>query len=300
MSETKEVAELALKADKNAPAMQLSISDGREFILHRSDFKLEQITALNAADVNKPKIVTQAVEMQDSNSFIEYVNRFKNDDSVIFADMTSSTVLGVVDYHQMPSANRPNNEGSALKTYRDPVAELGVHRVRFPVPHSIEWKTWMGANGKLLSHKTFATFLEENAIDILPLPQVRATSAAEAEAPQTLLELTRSLQVTQKVSFNSSARHGDYDRIEFQKESDATAKGAVTLPTGFDIRIPVYFGEPAISLHCFIRKEIDEGVLKIGFVVNRAENERQMEFLRIVAVIGGSTALTTLSGKPSA
>jgi hypothetical protein len=291
MTEADSVAELVLQADKNVPASHIVLSDGREFLVTRDDFKVGEVTLPHATTVHKPKIVAGVVSVQDSSSFIEYVNRFKNDDSVIFADQQSNIVLGILDYHK-----KPENNAAA------PGAELAAHRVRFDMPFSIEWLTWGRLSGKLVSHKEFATFLEENSIDVLPLAkrQGLATSEDDADMPETLLELTRSLQVASKVSFNSTVRHGDYEKIDFSKESDATVKGAIGLPLAFQICIPIYFGEPAVVLTCFTRKKIDDGALALGFVISRAENERQAEFQRIVGVIHSSTDLTTLFGKPSA
>lgn len=299
MSEAKEVAELALKADKNVPMTTVTSPDGREYVAHRNDFTIEEITAPNAAEVHKPKLVTQAVQVHVVESFIEYTNRMKNFDTVVFADIATNTLLSVIDYHKMPPRNLPP---SAEGPFDDdtPKAELAKHSVTLRLPFSLEWQTWMGKHDGLLSHKAFATFLEHNSIDILPLPRVMATNEDEADAPSNLLELTRSLQVVQNVNFNSSVRHGSYDRVEFQKQADATAKGSISLPLEFYIRIPVYFGEEAVELKCFIRKEIDDDTLKIGYSISRAENVRQAEFHRIVSTVAGAVELCTLYGKPSA
>lgn len=290
MSEVKEAAELALKADKNTPVTVLNAPDGRTYILHRTDFTSVDVTAPHAAEVHKPKLVTQAVQIQVVDSFIEYVNRMKNHDTVIFADIKTDTILGVIDYHKAPF------EG----TDTAPLAELAKHTTTLKLPFSLEWQTWMGMNDQLMSHKAFATFLEHNSIDILPLAQPIATTDEEADIPSTLLELTRSLQVVSNVSFNASVRHGSYDRVDFQKTADATAKGSISLPLDFSILIPVYFGEPPVTLKCFIRKEIADDTLKIGYSISRAENVRQDDFHRIVSTVHGATELCTLYGKPSA
>lgn len=303
MSETEEIANLVIKASGNMPAAIITTPDGREFTAHRDDVVITETTPPNVAPVVKPKIVTQAVVVQDQPSFVEYVNRFQNPDSVIFADISNNRVLGVIDYHHQPQARATGEiKDETPNAEMVPAAELCKHSVLFAMPFSLEWSTWMAQNGKLLSHKEFATFMEENAIDVLPLPKRDglATSEADADMPETLLELTRSLQVTNKVQFNSVVRHGDYDRIEFQKESEATAKGAIGLPVSFQIYIPVYFGEPPVVMTCFTRKKITDDGLRLGFAINRAENARQDEFKRIVSYIAGQTTLTTLYGKPSA
>jgi Uncharacterized conserved protein (DUF2303) len=223
VSETNAIGELVIKAATNTPATLFDAAGGREFMIHRNDFTFKDVTPPNAAEILKPQIVTAMVELQDSTSFIDYVNRFQNDDSVIFADMYGNGVLGIIDYHGEPVISEPDTSG--LK--KGPTPELCAHRVKFGLPFSLEWATWMGKNGRLMSHKEFATFLEENSIDVLPLARREglATSEEDADMPDTLLELTRSLQVTNKVNFNSVVRHGDYERVEFSKEADATSKG---------------------------------------------------------------------------
>lgn len=299
-TEVNAVAELVLKADKNVPAGVIEDGDHRSFLITRNDVKVQEITPAGKATIYKPQAVTQAVQVQDVDSFIHYTNRMMNEDSMIFADIANSVVHGVIDYHQMPEAN--HGGASTLAAGRAPVADHTEHTVTLNLPFSIEWMTWTRANNKLMTHKDFATFLEENAQDIMPLPKRvgLATSEQDADMPETLIELTRSLQVTNKVDFASVVRHGDYERIEFSKQSDATAKGTIGLPVSFEIVIPVYFGEASVSLRCFTRKKVEDGILSIGFSINRAENVRQDEFKRIVSNIAGSTELTTLFGKPSA
>lgn len=304
MSEVNDAAELALKAAANLPAFRDIGNDGREFMVHRNDVAWKEITPANAAPVYKPKLVTQAVQVQTVESFVEYVERMKNPDSMIFADIDESRLLAIIDYHHMPMARATSEIKDVTPNVEMvPAAELCKHTVTLDLPHSIEWHTWIGNDGVLMSHKKFATFLEHNSLDIVALaaPEGLAKSEEEADAPRTLLELTRSLQVVQNVNFNSSvSRHGDYDRIEFNKTADATAKGAITLPQSFSIMIPVYFGESPVELKCFIRKEIDDNQLKIGYQIFRAEQTRQIEFKAIVAQVAGATELTTLYGKPSA
>lgn len=303
-TEAATVVALAKLAEEAVPASHFNTSDGREFMVVRNDFKLEQTTPTNKADVYKPKIVTQAVAVQTTESLVEYVNRFKNFDSMIFANITENKILGIIDYHKMPNAKRPNDPAVASTVtpdYDDAHAELCKHQVNLTLPFSLEWSTWTQNSGKLGSHRDFATFLEENAIDVLPLPaRPLATTAEEADAPTTLLEMTRSLQVVQNVDFTSSVRHGDYDRVDFSKQADATAKGSIQLPLSFNLMIPVYFGEQSVQVTAFIRKKIDDGQLKIGYALHRAENVRQEEFHRIVGQVSSQVELITLYGKPSA
>lgn len=304
MSEVDSIAGLVVGAtlDQLKPYI-LDAPEGRSFLVHPHgdhNWAYTEITTPNKAEVLAPQVITQTVQLQTVDSIIEYVNNFKNSDSVVFADIERNTILSIIDYHQIPEANRPDLPSGASAGHKATPSH-GKHRANLVLPFSQEWQVWMGSNNHLMQHKDFATFLEENSIDILPLTRDGlATTEDEANAPTTLLELTRSLQVVSKVDFTSSVRHGSYDKVDFQKADDATARGSLQLPVSFTINIPVYFGERPIQIQAFIRKRIDDGTLKIGYSLSRVENARQMEFHRIVGTIAGSVGLSTVYGKPAA
>lgn len=277
MSEVEAVSGLVLASQ--AKPVQFDAPEGRSFIaVPQADggFKLEQITSPNKADVLMPKVVTQHVRMQTAESLAEYINRFKNTDTMLFADIASDTIVSVIDYHKMAAENA------------NPAAALTVHRATLSLPKSLEWQTWTKASGQLMSHVAFATFLEENAVD------VKSPVGAD------LLELCRDLQVAQNVNFGSSVRMGDLTQVNYQKDQDALSKGSIALPQSIMLSIPVYFGEAPVSVMAFMRRQIDDGKLKLGIQLSRAENVRQDEFHRVVDWITTEVkTLTTVYGTPA-
>jgi uncharacterized protein YfdQ (DUF2303 family) len=275
MSETSDVQALTL-ASLGSPHL-FKASEGREFIAlptGNGTYRLDQITSPNKADVLMPKVITQHVQMQTSDSLCGYLNRFKNPDSLVFADIDNDTVVGIIDYHDSPLVGPFQ-------------ARLTLHRATLKIPKSLEWKTWSVASGILKSHTAFATFLEENAEDVV--------SPRGAD----LLELCRDLQVLQNVSFGSTVRMGDLTQVNYQKDNDATTKGGVSLPQAIQLSIPVYFGEPPVSVTAFMRRQVEDGKLKLGIQLSRAEQVRQNEFHRIVDAITAEVSLTTLYGTPA-
>lgn len=275
-------AALAIQAIGSAEI--INAKDGREFLICPSNMLSKEITPPNAPDVLMPKLVTQHVKLQTVESLITYVNRFKNFDSALFADIDENTIQAIIDYHKMPGANGGDPEHS---TDHDAHATLTKHLATLVLPFSQEWSTWSDADESLMSHRDFASFLEENQIDITNPPG------------GDLLELCRDLQVINNVNFSSSVRSGDYNTISFNKESDAMSKGEVQLPLSITLSIPVYFGEPPVPVTAFMRRKIDDGRLLLGYKLSRAENIRQNEFHRIVGMVGGKVELTTLYGKPA-
>jgi uncharacterized protein YfdQ (DUF2303 family) len=250
----------------------IKFDDGRQFLARRNDFTLEQITPKNAAKVYAPQIITQRVLLTDAGSISHYMNRFKNDSSLLFADIGKNVIHGVVDYH-----GRADIGGKV-----DP--QHTAHHAILTLQYSKEWQTWTGQNERLLKHVDFAAFLEENAFDVV--------SPAGAD----LLELCRDLQVRSDVHFSSSVRMGDRVSLTFSKDEDATTKQDMSLPTEFLLSIPVYFNEPAVAVRCFMRRKIDDGELLLGFKMIRAENIRQQDFQRIVGEVEANTTLDAVYG----
>jgi len=282
MSEVEGISQLVLDA-QNKPVV-LEAPEGRTFVALPQGggaYKLEQITSPNKADVLMPKVVIQAVQLQTTPSLIDYVNRFKNADTMLFADIANNTIVGIIDYHGEPKIN-PDD------TYSPAIGRLNNHRATLKLPFSQEWVTWSGMSGQLMSHVDFASFLEENSIDV-----VTPNGA-------TLLEMCRDLQVKSGVNFNSSVREGDYSSIEYQKGDDVSTKDNIKLPVSIALEIPVYFGEKKVKINAFMRRKIVHGALTLGYVLSRAENVRQDEFHEIVEGITVNVDhLTTVYGKPA-
>lgn len=273
-TEAEAVALLTLEAEKGIVHF---IADGnREFVAlpnANGGYDLEQITQDNAADVKVPKLVTANVKVQTAGSLGDYINRFKNYDTSLFADIASDTIVAIVDYHKMPGANMLDNPSVATEgqsSDHDAHAQLNLHRVTLKLPKSMEWDIWMGRDGKLMKHIEFASFIEENGIDV-----TEPSGGA-------LLDMCRDLQVKAGVSFNSSIRYGDAVSIEYQKGDDVSTKDNLQLPSEIKLSIPVYFGEPPIQLTAYLRREINDGKLSLGYKISRAEMARQAEFHRIV------------------
>ncbi len=282
--------------------------DGREFLVlppnaasANSSWTSTEITMPNAIAPIAPKIITQAVQLQQVESLVEYVNRFKNSNSVLFADIASSTILSIIDYHISANAPAPANVEGGVPASAAPEARHTKHTAILRLPHSLEWDTWKAIDGRLMSHVDFANFIEENGGDVMPLVGMRDGSGNQIEdAPSTVLELVRELQVKSSFGASSAIRNGDYVSIEMQKGDDVSTKRNVALPNMIHLIVPVYFGEDAVQLDALIRRKVEDGSLKLGVKLVRPEQVRQDEFKRIVHGIAHEVGLATHYGKPTA
>jgi Uncharacterized conserved protein (DUF2303) len=113
-----------------------------------SRFHLRAIPA--AADTIGSTFIDQIVNINESRSLVDYVDRFKTDDTVIFADTDELEVHAVVDYHKAKSAG----------------PGLAEHRAVLSLSHSAEWSQWSSISGRMYDQKLFALMLEINSEDI--------------------------------------------------------------------------------------------------------------------------------------
>lgn len=239
---------------------------------------IEEIT--EPGDANPGRLAAKVV-ISEPTSLVEYAKRFTTETGVLFADHTVSTIVAALDYHN-PSVSHDG-------VVDDPSATHNEHRATLALQHSEEWSVWTGADGKMMSQLDFARFLEDNA------PDVFAPSGAD------LLEIARDFHAVRKADFRQIVRtNSDNERIEFTDSTEGkvnTAAGAVEVPTHFVIRIPVYFGEPAVEMRAAFRWGVRENVLSLGVKLIRREHVRQAEFRRIVTDMAERTGFPAFFGK---
>lgn len=275
MTEQTEAGAIAELAAKASGAHVVKSSDEREFLILPPGFAQHEVTDAYGLKVAKPRYIKQAVTIETADSLVDYVNRFKGEETMLFADIANHRIVALVDYH---GASEP----------ADPVAAHVAHRAKMELPFSEEWQLWTRQSGKLMPQLEFARFLEENASD------VRAPDAGE------LLDACRDLQVRRKVSFIKAVRTStDNENFEYSEETNATSpkKGDIDIPTKFKLGIPVYFGGAETELFAFLRWKLEEGALTLGVQLHRTEHVRQAVFKQIVDDVAARTGCASVFGR---
>lgn len=266
MTEASDIAKLAQKA---AGAHTVETKEGRQFLIVPEGFDHIDVTDEHGQKLDTPSYIVQKVTLQTQDSLVEYVNRFKEDYTVLLADIDRNSIVALIDYHSAASA--------------DHVA----HRAALTLPLSEEWKLWNGISGRLHDQLSFARFIEENAADI------RAPAAGD------LLDACRDLQAVRKVNFVGAVRtSSENENFSYSEETNAATgkRGEVEVPTKFVLGLPVYFGEPDTELHAFLRWKLDDGKLALGIQLHRVEHVRQAVFKAIVVSIAERTGCLALYG----
>lgn len=269
MTESTEAGTIASLAAKAAGAHVVKTGDEREFLIVPSGFSEKEVSDAHGLKLAKPKYIKQTVTIETADSLVDYVNRFKVSDTMLFADISANRIVALVDYHAAEAAAHV------------------AHRAKMELPFSEEWALWTKITGKLMPQLEFARLIEENAADI------RAPSAGE------LLDACRDLQVRRKVNFIKAVRtNSDNETFEYSEETNATSKkGDLELPTKFVLGLPVYFGSPETEIHAFLRWRLEEGQLTLGIQLHRTEHVRQAVFKQIVIDVASRTDCPAVFGK---
>lgn len=215
----------------------------------------------------------------DLSSFIEYVNRFKSEPTIVFArnSRTEPKLLALFNHH--PAGDDEKQAGH------------GDHRAWYHFPLSEEWKVWHGKNDKAMSQAEFAEFIEDRFLDIVPPQQEMSGETGEVKlklapdvlrllaatngrvaTPAEMFTLSRGLrvhaqdQVEQKVNLQSGEGAIVY-RSEHQNESG----GKIDVPQLFQIGIPVFDRGAAYIMVARLRYRINGGTVMWLYKLHRAD-----------------------------
>ncbi|MET4187583.1 hypothetical protein ABIB86_000468 [Bradyrhizobium sp. JR1.7] len=215
----------------------------------------------------KPGFVSGGPLVATTQSLIDYVNRFKNDSTVIFANLDTAKIVACVDYHTAGSA----------------AAGLRKHHAVLQLAHSKEWRTWTGVDGVMMEQKKFARFLEEHKLDITSPPGA------------TLLEMVLDMEkgVNMRVGRKMLSAGSDRGISGSSLDIDGTE-----LPPVWTLAIPVYLGENPVVVTAYARDEIDDGKLMVGFKLSKIESVIEAELTRIADEIAEHTKVPVMLGSP--
>jgi uncharacterized protein YfdQ (DUF2303 family) len=266
-----EAEAIAALAAKSGGASIVTLPDARVYLVTPEGFTAEDVTDPHGLTPGVPARIAARATLQTVDSLVDYVSHYANPTggrTVLFADIAKNRIAGLIDYHT--AAQAANVDHAAI----------------MDLPFSEEWKVWTAAHGKMVGQLEFARFVEENAADV------------EAPSGGELLDVVRDLHAVRKVDFKKAVRtSSDNESFEYVDETTAnTRNGAVEIPSKFKLRLPVYFGGRTVELFAFLRWHLDDGNLKLGVALHRAEHVRQAEFKLIVEDAASRTGCPAVFG----
>ncbi len=208
------------------------------------------------------------VTLATAQSFIDWVNRNKTPEAVIYAKESDTSFL----------AGPPG---------------WGDYTSRYGCPLSDEWKRWHGKSQhdadpkKMTPHGDFVQFIEDNLLDI----KVPANGA--------MLATVRAFEAKKDVKFASAVRldNGDigFNYVENTEQVSSSPAGKLTLPEQFTIAIPIFKGGAVYELDAKLRYRITGGGLGLYFDLVRPHKSLEHAFATVSKQIESGTNVPMFS-----
>lgn len=247
---TKEALQLLLDTGKAQQAIQVNEAGDPFFITPSGEAK-------GLVGFFPPRRIKQSPCFIDAGSFVEYVNRFKTPDSLIFANVTetSATLTAVLDYH----------------TPKDAKPDYCQHRATFTTLPTPEWAAWLKANRQPMDQVTFATWLEDN-LNLFVVPKDKAGKPIpDVPSGAELLELVQTLHGHQNARFATQVRlqtgaySVNYEEDVVVRGANSTAGGAIELPKQIVGGFAIFQGGDAFQVPARLKVRVTERKMMLHF-----------------------------------
>lgn len=220
-----------------------------------------------------PERIKQSVSVLDPDSFVEYYNRFGDENSRTFAHEPTISVTSILDYHA-------EKQGSP---------RWGEHQLKLTLQNSVEWKLWLGSNNKKFTQQEFSEFLEQHAIDIT------------RPAPACMVEVARDLEATTQCEFGAGLRMQD-GQVRFKYTETTNSRvgtqggGDLQVPEDFELSIPVFVGGEIVTMKALLRFRVPEGKLSFWFTLIRPEAVLRDAFIAARDKIATELGIAIING----
>ena len=234
---------------------------------------LHDILRIREERADGPRRTIGSATLVELASFVAHANRFKNENSVVFADTKSTRLTAIYDYHD-----------------RDDPAWCG-HRAVYSCPQAKEWVRWLERSGKFHSQDAFADFVEENLED-LTSPE----KGKEGPQPAEILEMARNLNIHSKGVFERKVNPttGEYTMV-CKEENEASS---TKIPRCFFLALRVFEGGDKYRVEARVRFKISEGRPSFCFVLHQASETIDKAFGEVRDAVMESTGLLLMAGSP--
>jgi len=245
--------------------------------------------------LTKPERRKGVAALGDLESFIAHALRFKDEDSVLFADPTATApkLTAVLDYHRSGAKSDPR---------------FGQHRAVYSFPLSDEWKAWKAKDGAEISQQEFAEFLEDRISDVADPASPGESAKAFAQkvgvtfaTPQRLIELSRglSLHVGQQVKQAVNLQTGEV-QIQYVTEHTDEKGQPLKAPGAFLITIPVFRSGAPYEIAARLRYRQKGGGVVWFYQLYRLDRVFEHAFNEACDQARTETALPLFVGAPEA
>jgi hypothetical protein len=251
--------------------------------------------------------------LQDLDSFIAHVNRFKDGDSAIWCtvDIAKPGLQAVLDYHE---ARRPvvveavDDKAAQEDSPATPHARFGRHRSLYPFPLSAEWLAWIAQNKKWMGQSDFAAFLEDRILDVVErkddnlsprLLEMSNLLGGKFAGPSSLVELSRGMAIHQSERFKQATNLSTGEtQIQYESTHQDTQGQPLKVPNLFLIAIPIWRMGVAYMLPVRLRYRLTAGSLAWCYEISYLQESFEAAVKDAATKAKADTGLPLFYGDP--
>lgn len=196
----------------------------------------------------RPRTLTQQVEALSIDSFLDYYNRYADENSTIFADTENCTFVGVIDYHQSPSEPRWKN-----------------HTVIYKGPLTSEWNDWIEHNDTPMSQVDFALFIENH------MRQFNEPTGGN------MLTIARTLKTKSEVEFESGINLHD-GQVQFKYIETLRGQaggGEFSIPEEFTLGLRIFQNEAPWKISARFRYRKSAAGLSMWYTLQQPDISKE-------------------------
>lgn len=200
-----------------------------------------------------PENLVQHVDFDQIGAFAAYLNRFgTKEGTVIFQqqDGTKVTMLAVVDYHRLVSAE--DEDVYTIEPGQAVLQSWCKHRANFAPILTPEWNTWIGNNKTYVEQADFARFLEDNQ------PDIKTPNAGE------LIDICRNLSLVSNITYTKANRELD-GQINFSYKEDNGPGGNLKVPEQITLDLVPFRGEQPVEVVARLRYRLQNGQCRLSY-----------------------------------
>lgn len=240
---------------------------------------MERVLQIHDERAEAPRRRKGTATFAELASFIDHVNRFKDESSVIFADVTNCDLTAVLDYHLAGAKSSPR---------------WGQHRSVYASKLSPQWELWTQHDGQKMVQDVFAQFIEDHMDDL------RAPTGNGADKdlpmPSDVLTMARNLVVKTKGEFSRSFNPTTGESSLVNKYENETT--STKIPRAFLIGIPVFEAGALYAVEARLRLDMSSGRPLFSYSLYRADEIKRDAFGEVRQVAHERTGLPVLAGSP--
>jgi len=222
-------------------------------------------------------------------SFIDLVNRHKDDSTVIFAETVypDLKLTGVIDYHTLDNEPR-----------------FGKHRVDYTFPLTEDFKSWIDHNKQVMNQGEFAAFIEEHIAD-LTLPYDQEAQDFETKfrtkiaLPNEMMDMSRGMQVHINGAFKHAVllQSGEAEIAFTEEHVDASGKKLI-VPGLFMIALPAFIDGDDVRLLARLRYRASGGKVTWSYILYKWDFEIRNRVKDDLDTAARETGLPAYEGSP--